>query len=539
MKTRKILIVEYKTGSTGALESDLKSLRYTVKKISFRLEDLSDVTAEFAPHAIIVDMSVHADKNIIAKATQVQMEYSVPVIYFTEVINSRTLYQTMKTNHYGYIYTPYDEGMLQTTLELALHKHHNDLSVRESEHKYKELFNNMTSGVAVYELQDFGSRYILVDINQSAADMIGRTRENALGKPIGTVFPNAVQYGLLDTVKRVKATGQPERLKAHYYEDENMQGWFNSFVYQLPTGEFVHIFHDITEQLEAEKELKAKQKELENLNMELAKTVIEETDKRKKNEQVLFEQSRFLAMGQMISAIEHQWRQPLSALGINIEDLEDAYATDDLDSEYIHELTEDSMALIKTISKTMEDLKSFFRTSQSEQQFSIPDILYEVYGLITARLFNSDVSFTITHTTGETTKEASDGEVGSFISGLNGLTVNGIPAEFKQVIINILNNSIDAIQEKKSAAAAFFQGHVSLEIEDRPKQINIYVRDNGVGITHDSIGKIFEPYFSTKEGGTGIGLYMSRIIIEEHMKGKISASPLPNGAIFTISLPKE
>ncbi len=87
------------------------------------------------------------------------------------------------------------------------------------------------------------------------------------------------------------------------------------------------------------------------LNVELAKTIVEETDKRKKNEQVLFEQSRFLAMGQMISAIEHQWRQPLSALGINIEDLEDAYISGDLDSDYIHDLTSDSMVLIKTISK--------------------------------------------------------------------------------------------------------------------------------------------------------------------------------------------
>lgn len=537
MKNRKILIVEYKTGSTGSLDGALKALRYTVRKTSFRLEELSDVVSEFHPHILIVDMSVHADKNIIAKATMIQEEHTTPVIYFTEAINSRTLYQTMKTNHYGYIYTPYDESTLQTTIELALHKHKNDVSVRESEYKYKELFNKMTSGVAIYELQDFGSRYVMVDANKVAETIIGRSRENILGKPLTMVFQNAVQYGLLDTVKRVHETGVPESMKAHYYEDENFKGWFNSHIYKLPTGEFVHIFHDITEQLEAEKELKNKQKELEMLNVELAKTVVEETDKRRKNEQVLFEQSRFLAMGQMISAIEHQWRQPLSALGINIEDLEDAYISGDLDSEYIHELTEDSMTLIKTISKTMEDLKRFFRTSQTEEMFSVPRTLSEVFGLIMARLFNSDISFHMVYSKEDSTIEAYDREVLAFTSRIKDFSIKGVPAEFKQVLINVMNNAVDAVLERKSISTEHVQGEVSLELEKREKSINIYVRDNGTGINHEAMTRMFEPYYTTKEEGSGIGLYMSKIIIEEHMNGRISASPLPGGAIFTISLP--
>lgn len=537
MKNRRILIVEYKTGSTGTLDGALKALRYTVRKTSFRLEDLAEVTAEFEPHILIVDMSVHADKNIIAKATQIQTEFSTPVIYFTEAINSRTLYQTMKTDHYGYIYTPYDEHTLQTTIELALHKHKNDVSVRESEYKYKELFNKMTSGVAVYELQDLGSRYVLVDINRSGEQVVKKERENIIGKPLASVFVNAVQYGIHDTVKRVQETGEPEMMKSHYYEDPGFKGWFNTYIYKLPTGEIVHIFHDITEQIEAEKELKNKQKELEMLNVELAKAVVEETDKRKKNEQVLFEQSRFLAMGQMISAIEHQWRQPLSALGINIEDLEDAYASNELDSEYIHDLTDDSMALIKTISKTMEDLKLFFRTSQNEEKFSVPKILNEVFGLLMARLFNSDISFHLIYTKDDSTTEAHDRDVFAFVARIKDLRVNGVPAEFKQVIINIINNAVDAILEKKSKSPEHVQGFISLELDKRSTDMNIYIRDNGVGITHDAVTKIFEPYYTTKEEGSGIGLYMSKIIVEDHMNGRISASPLPSGAIFTINLP--
>lgn len=537
MKNRKVLIVEYKTDSTGNLESALKTLRYKTKKMSFRLAELSDVVKDFLPDILIVDMSVHADKNIIAKASAVQNEFSTPVIYFTEAINSRTLYQTMKTNHYGYIYKPYDESTLQTTIELALHKHKNDISVKVSEHKFKELFNNMTSGVVVFEHQESNNSFKLTDTNRAAEDILGRKREEVIGQPLTDIFPNSTQYGLLDTIKRVKATKLPASLKTHYYEDDKIKGWFNSHIYLLPTGECVHIFHDITEQVEAEDGLRSKQKELERLNVELAKAIVEETDKRKKNEQVVFEQSRFLAMGQMISAIEHQWRQPLSALGINIEDLEDAYHIGDLDSDYIHDLTIDSMSLIKTISKTMEDLNNFFKTSQEEEDFYLLKNFDEIFGLIKARLLNSDISIHMAYRKDDSTLEADDDDIIAFVKKLRDFKVSGIPAEFKQVIINLINNAIDAILERKRTSNEYVQGLISLELEKSKNNVSIYIRDNGVGISHESITKIFEPYYSTKENGAGIGLYMSKVIIEEHMEGTISASPLPNGTIFTINLP--
>jgi signal transduction histidine kinase/AmiR/NasT family two-component response regulator len=537
MRNKKILIIEYKTGSTGKLDGELKSLRYTPRKTSFRLEDTLEVAKEFEPNIIIADMSVHADKNIIAKASLIQEQMSIPVIYYTEAINSRTLYQTMKTDHYGYIYTPYDESTLQTTIELALHKHKNDMSIKESEYKYKELFNSMTSGVAIYELQDADSKYVLADMNRAAEIILKRNRDELLKKPLMEIFSKATEFGLLDTIKRVRQTSEPAAIKAHYYEDGIFKAWFNSYIYMLPTGEFVHIFHDITEQMEAEQQLISKQKELEVLNIQLAKAVVEETDKRKKNEQVLFEQSRFLSMGKMISAIEHQWRQPLSALGINIEDLEDAHMANELDSDYIHDLTRDSMALIKTISKTMEDLKSFFRTSHAEEDFSIPQILSEVHGLILARLFNSDISFHMVLTTSDASSEVTDNDVPNFIASMKDFKTRGVPAEFKQVALNVLNNAIDAILEKKSREQGHVQGHISLELDKRDDHVNIYIRDNGIGISRENIARVFEPYYTTKQDSTGIGLYLSKIIIEEHMDGRLSASPLPSGAIFTITLP--
>ena len=532
MKSRNILIVESKSGTTGNLGNTLKGMAYSVKVLNFRNDDIRAAVEEFLPDALIVDMSVYADKNIIAKATLIQAEYNVPVIYFTEAINSRTLYQTMKTNHYGYIYTPYDESTLQTTIELALHKHKNDMSVRQSELKYKELFNNMTSGVAVYDLIEFGTQYVFSEVNNAACQLLKRNKEELIGRQMSDIYVNAEKYGFISALKMVQDTSEPMRMDCLYYEDSTIHGWYNTYLYKLPTGSMVHIFHDITEQVEAEKKLKDKQKELEMLNLELAKAVVEETDKRKKNEQIIFEQSRFLAMGQMISAIAHQWRQPLSALGINIEDLEDAYHAGELDEKYIHDLVKDSMVLIKTISNTMDDLKNFFKSGHGVEKFTVSRILQEVYSLQQAQMHKFGIEFVLDYQASGQHISSKDAEIYDALENARPICISGVPAEFKQVIINLLNNAVDAIGESGRT-----NGTIKLTLSLESNRLNIHVSDNGCGIRSDLVNKIFEPYFSTKENGSGIGLYMSKVIVEEHMGGNLSAASLPVGAMLSVSLP--
>lgn len=532
MKNRTVLIVESKPGATGGLEKNLKGLSYAVRVLNFRQDDLTKNVQEFMPDVLIVDMSVNADKNIIAKASLIQAEFSVPVIYFTEAINSRTLYQTMKTNHYGYIYFPYDESTLQTTIELALHKHRNDMSVRQSEVKFKALFNNMTSGVAVYDLIEFSSTYMISEVNAAACQLLKRDRNALIGRSMAAIYKNAEKYGFLAALKSVQETTEPLKMDSIYYEDDVIRGWFNTYIYMLPTGSLVHIFHDITEQMEAEKKLKDKQKELEMLNLELAKAVVEETDKRKKNEQIVFEQSRFLAMGQMISAIAHQWRQPLSALGINIEDLEDAYNAGDLDEQYIKELTRDSMLLIRTISKTMDDLNSFFKSGNEIEKFKIANVLDEVFSLQQAQMGKYGINFIMEYTAKGKTVSVEGESVHGMLSEAIPVYITGVPAEFKQVVINLLNNAVDAVAEVER-----LNGVIKLKVVAEHGNVDMYLSDNGCGIKSEMVNRIFDPYFTTKEGGSGIGLYMSKMIIEEHMNGRLTAASLPEGAMLTVSLP--
>jgi signal transduction histidine kinase len=185
----------------------------------------------------------------------------------------------------------------------------------------------------------------------------------------------------------------------------------------------------------------------------------------------------------------------------------------------------------------MDDLSSFFKSSRDEICFSINNIIDEVYSLMKARMVNSGISFNLTHTTDEYTQEATDGNVPDTLKSMKDIFIKGVPAEFKQVLINILNNSIDAILERLNNDPIHNDGNISFDIETRQSSLHIYIKDNGIGLTPETMKKVFEPYFTTKEGGTGIGLYMSKIIIEEHMKGRLSSSSLPQGAIFTINLP--
>jgi signal transduction histidine kinase/AmiR/NasT family two-component response regulator len=532
MKSRNVMVVESKSGSTGNLEKALKGLMYGVRVVNFRTEDLAAEVKSYLPDVLIVDMTVNTDKNIVAKAAIVQTEFAVPVIYYTEAINSRTLYQTMKTNHYGYIYAPIDESTLQTTIELALHKFKNDTSVKESELRYRELFNNMSSGVAIYDLIEYGSKYIFTDVNNAACTLLRRERTDLVSRPVTAIYKNAQKYGFLESINQVQQSGQPLKADKMYYEDDVIRGWFNSYLFRLPSGSIVHIFHDMTEKMEAEKKLMDKQKELEIVNLELAKAVVEETDKRKKNEQIIFEQSRFLAMGQMISAIAHQWRQPLSALGINIEDLEDAYSAGELDEAYIKDLTKDSMELIKTISKTMDDLSSFFRSGQEEENFSVFRMLGEVISLQSARIKNSNVALVFSCFSQKGALHADENNIQSVLASNDFIRLKGVPAEFKQVIINILNNAVDAIIDKNGN-----DGKISLKVEEAGDMLNIYITDNGCGISGDIAEKMFDPYFTTKAGGSGIGLYMSKVIVEQHMNGRITAASMPFGTVMTVSLP--
>jgi len=256
---------------------------------------------------------------------------------------------------------------------------------------------------------------------------------------------------------------------------------------------------------------------LSQLNKSLEDMVAEETKKRLEAEKSLLNQSKMAMMGEMIGAIAHQWRQPLNSLGLSIQDVVEAKKFNELDAEYLEKFKTNSMAIIKQMSETIEDFRNFFKPSKEKSTFCVEEAIENTLSIVSAQFKNNfiDINFL------QTDKHY----------------FHGYKSEFEQVALNILSNAKDAILDSDNSK----NGKVNISVKNIEGGIAIEFYNNGKAIPKDLLDRIFEPYFTTKEQGkgTGIGLHMSREIIERHLNGKISAKNTEDGVCFTVVLPIE
>jgi len=227
-----------------------------------------------------------------------------------------------------------------------------------------------------------------------------------------------------------------------------------------------------------------------------------------KKDKMIQQQNKLASMGEMIGNIAHQWRQPLNALNINIQNLDDDYADDLINEEFIDEFINKNREIIEFMSHTIDDFRNFFRIDKEKSLFSVKDAIEKVLSIQSAVLKNHEIEVNFTG---------------------DDFQINGYPSEFKQVILNLTNNAKDAIIDKQIQ-----DGEIFIKLSAN----KIVIRDNVNGIPEDIIDKVFEPYFTTKEQGkgTGMGLYMSKLIIEDNINGSLSVKNGKRGACFTIDL---
>ncbi|MBF0487694.1 MAG: PAS domain S-box protein [Nitrospirae bacterium] len=267
-------------------------------------------------------------------------------------------------------------------------------------------------------------------------------------------------------------------------------------------------------------ERKIMEEQLRRLNDHLMELVDEETQKRRQQEQMLIQQSKMAAMGEMIGLIAHQWRQPLNAIGMVVQDIKEAYNYGELNEKYIQETVDTTMNQVYFMSKTIEDFKDFFKPSKKKVRFDVKTAIQELLSMFEQMFKKNDVDIFM--------RIAQDAV----------LITEGYPNEFKQVILNIMNNAKDAITSKRESGDAI-QGRIDINIINNVERnkIIISIKDNGGGIPEHIINNIFDPYYTTKgEKGTGIGLYMSKTIIETNMGGSLEVSNVDGGAEFVIEL---
>ncbi len=233
-------------------------------------------------------------------------------------------------------------------------------------------------------------------------------------------------------------------------------------------------------------------------------------------ERLLIQQSKMATMGEMIGAIGHQWRQPLNSLALMVQDVKLAHSLGQLNDEYISKFKDNSMQTIHTMSNTIEDFRRFFSPNKKTEEFFIEDAINESLRILESQLKTHNVDVTLND---NMTKYH------PYI---------GYKNELKQVLLNILANAKDAIFEREPDRS-FIKIDVHSSSDDT---LEISIEDSAGGISEDIIDKVFDSYFTTKQegSGTGIGLYMSKQIVENSLQGRLSVGNTANGARFVIEL---
>jgi len=256
--------------------------------------------------------------------------------------------------------------------------------------------------------------------------------------------------------------------------------------------------------------IKTQSEEINKFNTTLKEKIKQEIEKNREKDKQLLQQSKLAQMGEMMSMIAHQWRQPLTAISAASGNLILKAKLDKLDNESVEKLGEKISGYAQHLSATIDDFRDFFKPKKEYTEATYKELLDSVLGIVEASLKNNNIEL----------KEELHNEV----------ILYTYENELKQVILNLIKNAEDILKEKEIENPT-----ITIEIDG----YILKVRDNAGGVPEDIIDKIFEPYFSTKSlNGTGLGLYMSKTIIEEHCGGKLSVYNDDEGAVFSIELPK-
>ena len=254
---------------------------------------------------------------------------------------------------------------------------------------------------------------------------------------------------------------------------------------------------------------------LRNMNLNLSNQIDIEKHKNETAERLMIAQSRLAIMGEMIGMIAHQWRQPITVIGMLTNN---ALLDIELGELKMEQLIGDLQSIDKQVhflSRTIDDFRNFFRPNKLPQSITLGEIENELMTIIGKSFENNRITI--------------------LFEGDKAFPLITYKNELLQVFLNILNNSKDAFIENK-----IISPHISIRLEEENDLLTFSITDNGGGIRPAVLDHIFEPYFTTKsdKNGTGLGLYMSAIIVEKHLKGTLKAGSQEANSTFTITLPK-
>ena len=275
------------------------------------------------------------------------------------------------------------------------------------------------------------------------------------------------------------------------------------------------MIFDITDRKLFEEELKLQKQLLEDLNSTLEKRVQEEVTKNREKDILLIQQNRQAALGEMFDHIAHQWKQPLNSIAVIIQALGSTCAYEQVTTKDILETVDSIMDMVGHMAQTVDVFRNFYKPDKEKSVFLVKDTIDKALSFVTPVFRRYGIGVDVD----------ADPELAAF----------GYPKEYAQVLLNLLGNAKDAYMETKSE-----NRWINIKAFADDDNTVVTITDNAGGIPDKGIERIFDLYFTTKEssGGTGIGLYMSKNIIEKNMGGNLSVNNVDNGAQFRIELGK-
>ena len=363
----------------------------------------------------------------------------------------------------------------------------------EVETYYKTLFNVANDAILI------SNDLAYVECNQKAVEMFGLSREQLLAKTILDCSPELQPDGSRSDEKLATIIQDSRNGK------QNVFRW--SFIreggLEFPASVSLTSFR-----------LK---------NRDLVLSSIRDISKRVDAEMQLMQAQKMAAVGEMLGAIAHQWRQPLNTLSTYISSLQAAYYNSMLSKEVIERVVAGAGDQITFMSKTIDDFRNFFKPSKTKGPVDILKSVISAVKLMEAQMRHNSINLTVKNMT-----------------GANSLIVFGYEGEFIHVLVNILANAKDAITENFARTAGSTARAIDIIVSGDDDGAIIEITDSGGGIPEHLLPKIFNPYYTTKgtSSGTGMGLYMSKMIVEKEMGGELRAENTADGARFMITLKK-
>lgn len=507
-----ILVVEDEIIVALDLKRSLQGIGYQVVQVVTTGEKAVKAAKNKRPDLVLMDIRLQGKMNGIEAAKVIHSQYDVPVVYLTAYADDQTLQQATATGPYGYLVKPFEARELKTTIEVALFKHKMEQELKESQERFREIFEQNFDAIVLIKRSNFE----LIDLNPEAVSMFQFSKKELI-ENFGAVFENNEIYR---SFKR-KVSDFPSTNNEFFLEQCQLRRKDNTEIICSIKANIIRLhendvlycsFHDITEKIMIEEETKILQNKLIQAN-------------------------KMTSLGTLASGLAHEINNPNNFIMSNTQIIQQVWAgAGDILQDYYGQKGDFSLGGLsfpeakeivpKLLRDTIEGSRRIKYITENLREYSRP----KNEKTFTPVFINKILEFSISILSNQIKKHT---DVFCFEPGKDIPSFDGNLQQLEQVFINLVQNALEALPDRA-------HGVQVVSFYDKKNQyIIVKVKDEGVGMNPKILDRITDPFFTTKQdqGGTGLGLFVSYSIIQAH-QGVLEYETQPGaGTTVTVKIP--